>query len=350
MLNTGGSNGGSSSALFLGSASQSTAATSPSGTVYQIDQGTGKIVYRTATGTIVTWNSGITALQSPANIAVDDVSEDIVIAHKSSNIVGISVGNVSSGSQLCYFEPAGVTFISSVAAKGGYITAVAPNENLVIFASLTGCSGNKAIPYNTVSAPGQPWAAAMATNGTELDAYVVSRDKASANGLPMLSQINVITGVTEKTVELSGALPVTTCRDTAATAYQCIYQVQAFSLSPIVAVLTMSNSNDGMVRVVNTNTSGANMSVKYAVSVPYLPIGIAVQESATSSTVWVNYYRGNGTTTTDIGAIDPTLATTNYTADIGTCAAGLVGGFVADANGVHCAGGSTIAPPLVLQP
>ena len=81
---------------------------------------------------------------------------------------------------------------------------------------------------------------------------------------------------------------------------------------------------------------------------PELPIAIAAQESASSSTVWVNYILGTGEAVTHIGAIDTT--TGNYTSGIGACATGLIGGFAADANGVHCAGGSTIAAPLVLQP
>ena len=50
---------------------------------------------------------------------------------------------------------------------------------------------------------------------------------------------------------------------------------------------------------------------------------------------------------THIGGIDPT--TGNYVSNVGSCAAGvLAGGFIATSNGVYCAQGGTIEPPLVL--
>jgi len=339
------------STAFLGSASQSTAAVSTTtGTVFHMEQKTGQVYTLTTGGKTGTLFSGITGLaKTPGIIAIDDVSTDLVFAQTTGS-GGIGVSD-KSGTQLCYIATTGITLISGIAAKDGYVAFTAPNENKVGFASLTGCSGNTGISFTTISVAGQPWAVSMATNGAELDAYILSRDKASANGLPMLTKVNVVTGVTEGTVELTGFTPISTIR--AANAYEGLYQVQAFSLSSTVAVLSMSDSTDGKVLIINTNTSGnAKMAITYTVPVPELPIGISAQESAASSTVWVAYILANsGEAVTHIGAINAALMTTNYTPGIGACQTGiLAGGFVATSNGVYCSMGSTIAAPLILQP
>jgi hypothetical protein len=233
-----------------------------------------------------------------------------------------------------------MSYISGIAAKGGYMVFTDPTENLVGTAKMD-CTG-----YKTVSVAGQPWAVAMSTYGSDLVADVLSRDDAG-KGVPRLTKISIPSGTTEGFIDLTGLPTVTSIRAT--TPYEGIYQVQAFSLTQTAAVLFMSDSTDGKVLTISTNTSsGAKMAITHTVSVPELPIAIAAQESATSSTVWVNYILGTGEAVTHIGAIDPT--TGNYTSGIGACATGLIGGFAADVNGVHCAGGSTIAAPLVLQP
>jgi hypothetical protein len=345
----GGVYGNQYSVPFLSIGSQSTLAISPTtGMAFQVEPDTGQVDTRTTDGTTGTFFPTCTSLiceQSAVQIAVDDTTGNVAYLHTGKNDKG-SVPYVSvytpTGGTVCSFTATGMSYVSGIAAKGGYMVFTDPTENLVGKAKMD-CTG-----YTTVPVAGQPWAASM-TNGTELDAYVVSRDKASANGLPMLNKLNVLTWVVEGTVELTGFAPVSTIRAT--TPYEGIYQVQAFSLTSTAAVLFMSDSTDGTVLIINTNTSsGAKMSIKYAVSVPELPIAIAAQESASTATVWVNYILGTGEAVTHIGAINPTLATQNYASGIGTCATGLIGGFAADANGVHCAGGSTIAAPIVLQP
>jgi hypothetical protein len=343
----GGAYGNQYAVPFLSVGNQSTLAVSPTGTVSHIEQTTGQVYTRTAGGTTGTFFPTCTSLiceQSAVQIAIDDVSGNVAYLHTGKNDKG-SVPYVTvytpTGGTVCSVTATGMSYVSGIAAKGGYMVFTDPTENLVGKAKMD-CSG-----YTTVSVAGQPWAVSMAMNGAELDAYVVSRDKASANGLPMLSKLNVLTGVVEGTVELTGFTLINTIRAT--TLYEGIYQVQAFSLTSTATVLFMSDSTDGTVLIINTNTSGgAKMAITHTVSVPELPIAIAMQESVSSSTVWVNYLLGNGEAITHIGAINPT--TGNYTPGIGACATGLIGGFAADANGVHCAGGSTIAAPLVLQP
>jgi hypothetical protein len=272
--------------------------------------------------------------QTPNIIAVDDATGNIAYLFTGEN--DIAVLN-QSGARVCDVLPS-MLFVSSITAKGGYMVFTDPGDNLIGIAK-TDCSG-----YHTIPISGQPWTVAM-TNGAEIDAYVLSRDKASANGLPMLSKVNVLTGVTEGTAELTGFTPVSTVRN--ANPYQGLYQVQAFSLSATAAVLSTS---DNSVLIINTNVTNGSMKVAYEISVPEVPFAITTQESATASTLWLAYILANsGEAVTHISAIDPT--TGNQYPNVGECQTGiLAGGFVANANGVYCAQGSVIEPPLALQP
>jgi hypothetical protein len=332
----------------MGTGSQSTLAISPTtGTLFQ-DQETAGIYALTTGGTQTLIVTGIAS--SVSSIAVDDVSGDLVLMGtpplglKSNTFPAIVFPESGGVFGLCYLTP-GASSFSSVSAKGGYIVLTDPNDNLVGIASLAGCSGIATIPYTTISIPGQPWAVSM-TNGAELDAYVLSRDKASANGLPMLSKVNVLTGVTDGTVELTGFTPVSTVR--AADPDSGLYQVQVFTQTATAAVLSTS---DNSVLIINTDTSnGKAMKIMYSVSVSEVPFAIAAQDSATNPTLWVAYILANSSeAVTHIGAINP--ATGSYSSNVGECQTGiLAGGFIATSNGVYCAQGSTIAPPLVLQP
>ena len=343
----GGQNGNQYAAAFLGIGNQSTLVISPTtGTAFQIEQSTGQVDTRTTGGNTGAFFATCTSLiceQSAVQIAVDDVTGNVAYLHTGKNNTG-SVPYISvytpTGTAVCSVTATGMSYVSGIAAKGGYMVFTDSTENLVGIAKMD-CTG-----YKTVSVAGQPWAVAMSTYGSDLVADVFSRDDAG-NGVPRLTKISVPSGTTEGFVDLLDVPKVTFIRGT--TPYEGIYQVQAFSLTSTAAVLFMSDSTDGKVLTINTNTSsGAKMAITHTVSVPEFPIGIAAQESASSSAVWVNYFLGTGEEVTHIGAIDPT--TGNYTSGIGACATGLIGGFAADVNGVHCAGGSTIAAPLVLQP
>lgn len=348
----GGEYGNKYSFPFLGIGNQSTLGIGPTGEAFQIQQDDGEIFTRASDGTTGTFFPTCTSLlctYSVQQLAVDDSTGNVIVLHtggtNEEKVPNVAV-YTPAGVPVCSATLAGMTYASGVAAKGGYMTVADPTENLVGIVKVSDCSG-----YKTVPVAGQPFAVAMA-NGAELDAYVVSRDKC-ANGVPCLNKLAIPSETIEGTVDLTGITPVSTIRAT--TPYEGVYGVVAFSLSNQAAVNFMSDATDGTVLIVNTNTSGgAKMSIAQTVSVPNYPIMIAAQESknattgAVTSTVWVNYLLGDGTDTTHIGAIDPT--TGNYTPNVGQCAETLIGGFAADANGVHCAGDGTIAAPLVLQP
>ena len=341
------------SMAFLGSGSQSTLAVSPTtGTLFQVAQAE-KLALHTlktdgTTGVLSGDASGFN--EAPFNIAIDDVTGDLVLSnasvvYSSSDILPSEVFVFDeSGNQLCYLKPSDMKTISSVAAKGGYMVFTDPADNLVGIAKMD-CSG-----YHSISVAGQPWAVAM-VNGAELDAYVLSRDKWSKNGLPGLTKIKINsdgTTTTEGSVELTGSIPVSTIRAT--NKYAGIYQVQAFAKTATAAVLYMSNANDGIVLTISTDTSsGKTMVIAHSTPIPDLPIGIAVQETTSSSTLWVaSISASSGEAVTHIGGIDPT--TGNYAPDVGSCPQGvLAGGFLATPNGVYCAQGGTISPPLALS-
>jgi hypothetical protein len=341
--NAGGKNSNQYSAPFLGSGSQSTLAISATtGTALQVQQNSGQVYIRTTSGTTGTLIPAQTGLKSPQNIAVDDVTKDVVDSGTAIN-VAVDVVDGNSGAELCGFITSNVSFISSIAVKNGQIVFTAPNENLVGFASLSGCSGIKTIAYSTVSITGQPWAVAMSGS----DAYVLSRDNAG-NSVPRVTKLSVPSGTVEGFVDLTGIPTVTSIRAT--TPYEGIYQVTAFNQTQVANVLFMSDKTDGKVLTISTNTSnGAKMAVTYSTSIADLPVSIAPQESGsvTKPVLWIGYVPADaGGNVVDVGALDP--ATGSYTPAVGACQSGLVGGFAASANGLQCAQGGTIEAPLVL--
>jgi len=341
----GGSYGNKASFALRGSGSQSTLAVSPAtGTLFEDEQQNGQVHWRKTDGTTGQFFPGV-AVGSPTQIAVDDNTGKVVrlVAGTSTVSPQIQIYDESGdgGFPLCRIDNTGMSFISSIAAKGGYMVFTDSVEDLVGIARMD-CTG-----YTTVKVAGQPWSVAM-TSGAKLDAYVLSRDKC-ANGLPCLTKLGVPLGTYEGMVDLTGITPVSTILAT--TPYEGIYQVQAFSLSSTAAVLFMSDDNDGTVLTIGTDTSnGAKMKVTHVTPVAELPIGITTQETASSSTLWVAYIAAASMdAVTHIGAIDPT--TGNYTSAIGACRTGiLASGFIATTNGVYCGQGAVIAPPLALVP
>jgi hypothetical protein len=341
--------GNQATIAFLGSGSQSTLRVSPTtGTLFQVEQKSGQIYWQKTDGTTGQFFSSIAA-DSPTQIAVDDVTAKVVrlITGTSTVFPQIDVNDESGdgGFSLCAVNPTGMSFVSSIAAMGGYMVFTDPVENLVGIAK-TDCSG-----YKTISVAGQPWSVVM-TNGTELDAYVLSRDKC-VNTVPCLTKFGVPSGTIEGSVDLTGVTPVSTIRAT--TPYEGLYSVQAFNQTPTAAVVFMSDQTDGKVLIVSTATSGgAKMKVTYTKPITDLPIAIAGQETTSSSTLWVAYIAADTMDAiTHVGAIDP--MTGNYISDIGACQTGiLAGGFIATSNSsganVYCAQGSVIEPPLALQP
>jgi hypothetical protein len=354
----GGPYGNQWSTAFLGSGSQSTLAVSPkTGTLFQIEEASGHVHMLKTDGTTGSLGGG-SAPQTPVDIAVDDVSGNVAYlwAATQGSIppeFGIYGESQSSPYALCYGAMTGMSYVSSIAAKGDYVVFTDPGDNLVGVASSAGCSPtNPQIGYQTIPVVGQPWAVAM-VNGTELDVYVLSRDKWSTNGLPGLTKIRINSDGTTTvmgSVELTGFTPVSVVR--ASNALAGIYQVVAFSQQNTAAVLFMSSASDGVVLTISTDTSnGKSMTITHTVPITAgLPIGIATQESASSSALWVAYILANsGEAVTHIGAID--LTTGSFTSGIGVCQTGvLAGGFIATGNGVYCAQGAVIASPLALQP
>jgi hypothetical protein len=345
MQHPGGPYGNQASIAFLGSANQSTLVVSATtGTLFQAEQKSGQVYWQKTDGTTGKFfPSGVTGSSSD-QIAVDDVTGKVVYLIMAATNVSPPQIDVydESGNGGCAVNATGMSFVSSIAAKGGYMVFTDPVENLVGIAKMD-CTG-----YTTVSVAGQPWSVAMTNNGNDLVADVFSRDDAG-NKTPRVTKISIPSGTTEGFVDLTGIPTVTSIRTT--TPYAGVYQVQAFSLSATAAVLFMSDQTDGKVLIINTNTSsGAKMGITYTTPVTDLPIGITAQESTSSSTLWVSYIAaGNMDAVTHIGAIDPT--TGNYTPAIGAFPAGiLAGGVVGTTNGIYGAMGSTITAPLVLQP
>jgi hypothetical protein len=336
-----GSYGNQASTAFLGSASQSTLVVSPTtGTLFWVEQKGGQVYWKKVDGTTGTFYSGINA-DSPTLITVDDVTGKVVrvLTGTSTTSPFIDVYDESGdgGFALCQINPTGVSFISSIAIKNSVMVFVDPVDNLIGTANID-CSG-----YKTISVAGQPWSVAMTDNGTEIDAHVLLRDKC-ANGIPCVIKLGVPSGTVEGSVDLTGVTPVSTM-----TTNEGVYQLVASNFT--VFALFMSDRTDGKVLTINTNTSnGAKMKISRTTPIADLPIGIALQENAASSTLWVAYIAADTMdAVTHVGAIDPT--TGDYTPAIGACQTGiLAGGFVATSNGVYCAMGSMIAPPLVLQP
>jgi hypothetical protein len=340
----GGAYGNQASTAFLGSASQSTLVVSPTtGTLFQVEQKSGQVYWKKTDGTTGQFFSDGEATSTPTQIAVDDTTGKV--AYLGTGAITMTPGIVvfdesgDGGFSLCQLNPTGMSFISSIAAKDGYMVFTDPVENLVGFAKMD-CSG-----YTTVKVAGQPWSVAMTNNDTETDAYVLSRNEC-ANGIPCVTKLGVPSGTVEGSVDLIGVTPVSTIRATAP--YEGLYQVVASNLSSTAFVL-FSGPTDGKVLTINTKTSsGAKMKISYATPIADLPFGIALQESTSNSTLWVAYIAADTMDAiTHIGALDPT--TGNYTPDLGAFPSGiLAGGIVGTPDGVIGAMGATITAPLVL--
>ena len=200
--------GNQSSTAFLGSGSQSTLAVSPvTGTLFQDEQAVGQLHLLKTDGTTSSFGVFSRAGQPVNNIAIDDVTGMFVVADTVTT-PDISAQDEKTGKESCSFKP-GITFISSVAAKGGYMVFTESVDNLVGVAKMD-CTG-----YHTITGVanqawvGQPWSVAM-VNGTKLDTYILTRDKWSTNGLPGLTKVRINSDGTTTvmgSVELTGLLP-----------------------------------------------------------------------------------------------------------------------------------------------
>lgn len=325
---------------FLGSASQSTLAVSPtSGTLFQDEQASGQVYWQKSDGTTgpLLGGTGTAAAQTPTNIAIDDVSGNLAYSFANSKDVAVFS---EAGTRICDLT-LNMSFVSSIAARGGYMVFTDPVDNLVGIAKMD-CSG-----YQTLSVAGQPWSVAMTNNGSEVDAYVLFRD-AWKDEHPGVVKFVAPAMTVAGSVELTNIPSVSSIRAT--TPLEGVYQIVAFTNSPMAAVLFMSDETDGQVALVSTNTSGSNvMKVTSTVQVPELPFALATQETASASTLWVAYIKAmGGDNVTHAGTIDP--ATGNYTPAVGTCPTGiLAGGFAATSSQVYCAQGSKIVPLQLAQ-
>jgi hypothetical protein len=342
---SGGKYGNQWGIAFLGTGSQSTVAVSPkTGSVFQYEQSVGHVHILKTNGTTATLSGVVMSL-----LAIDDITGNFasVALAKNSQINAYD----ESGNLKCHLNLA-MPLISSISARGGYMVFTDPVDSLVGVAKMSTSSLDETCDgYHTMSLAGQPWSVAM-TNGAELDAYVLSRDTFS-NGLPGLTKVVVNADGTLKStgsVELTGFTPVSTVRADAAGKYAGIYQVAAFSSTATVAVLFMSDPNDGLVLTISTDTSsGKTMKIAHSTPVAELPIGIAVQENKTNATLRVAYILADGgEAVTHIGSIDPT--TGNFTSDEGKCQQGMLGNIAATDTGMYCASGGTIQPLPDLLP
>lgn len=334
----GGAYGNQFATAFFASASQSTLTCSPTtGRCFQVEQATGQIDWQDVNGSTGKFFSSA-HLQSPSNIALDDATGYVVqVVTGTNNNVSPHVNvYTQDGISVCYINaPAGMSFISSVAARGGYMVFTDPVKDLVGAAKMD-CTG-----YQTVSVAGQPWSVAMVTNGTEVNADVLARDEWSpTDGKSAVIKYIVPAMTVAGSVELD--IPtITSIRSS--TPREGIRQIVVISATQ-AAVLSASDPMDGTVLLVSTDTSnGKVMAVTNTVSVPELPFSLAASPSG--STLWVAYINATGgDNVTYAGTIDPT--TGNYTPNVGTCPAGiLAGGFT----GTYCAQGSEIAPLQLTQ-
>jgi hypothetical protein len=338
MQHPSGAYGNQYSTAFFGSASQSTSTCSPTtGRCFQVEQANSQIDWQDTNGTTGKFFSNVRSV-APSNIAVDDVTANVVQAFTGTSTISPNVDvYTQAGVLVCYINsPAGMSFISSVAARGGYMGLVDPTKNLVGIASMKDCTG-----YKTIAVAGQPWSVAMTNNGTETDAYILFRDAWGVDGKPGIVKYVVPAMTVAGKVELETLPTVSSIRASAPT--EGIYQLVAFQNTPLVAVLFMADSTDGKVLLVSTNTSGSNvMAVTEATPVTELPFALATQESSTVSKLWVAYIKAaGGDNVTYAGKIDP--STGNYTPAVGTFPAGiLAGGFIATATQVYGAQGSRI--------
>lgn len=334
----GGSYGNQWATAFFASASQSTLTRSAvTGTLLQVEQSTGQIYWKNTAGQTGKWFNGISAGET-SYISADDATGKVVrvlAGEGSKPQINVYDENGDGGFSLCTINPTGMSFVSSVAAHGGYMVFTDPADNLVGIAKMD-CTG-----YKTVSVAGQPWSVAM--SGTK--AYVLSRDRFAADGKPGVTRIDVPTGTVANndTVELPSLRPVSVVRAT--TPQEGIYQVVAFANSPMVAVLYMGDQTDGEVVLVNTSS----MAVADTVQVPELPFALAPDETGSTPSLLVSYILATGgESVTHIGRINVSAGV--FTANEGSCLSGiLAGGSVMTSSGFVCAMGSTIASPVAVQ-
>jgi len=325
-----GSYGNQYSTAFLGNASQSTLVVSKTtGTLFQMEQKSGQVYYVKTDGTTGTFFSTNGSTNGVNSIASDDTSG--MVAYVTPATTSYVLMYSESGKMQCSVKTA-MSFISSIAAKGGYVVFADPTDNKVGIMK-SDCSG-----YGTpISVAGQPWAVAMDGSGY---AYVFSRDKC-ANAVPCVTKIAVATGTVVATLDLPSITPVSTLRAASGYAYAGVYTIVAFSSAstPVVNALFMSDKTDGTVLTINTST----MKVTYNTPITNLPYVLAAQDG-TTPILRVGYFLADsGEAVTHIGDLDP--STGNYIPAVGACPTGLVGGLVA---GVRCAGGSTISAPLTI--
>jgi len=335
----GGVNGNNIWAPFLGPANQSTLAISATTTTqFEINQRTGEIDTRTLEGKVGTLFPPCTSLvceEAVTQIATDDGGNIALLSTET--YYGPSVDILDeTGKIACSFFTGG-TFISSVAASGGYVAVANPGGNLIGISKIN-CTG-----YTTLSIAGQPWAVTMV--GTNI--YVFSRD-AGPKGFPRLTKIDAVSASVEGFVDLPNIPTITSIRET--TPHEGIDAVAASKQTDTAFALFMSDKTDGVVLTISTDTSnGKVMSVAHATQISDLPVAIAVQEDGgvTKPILWVGYIPADsGGDVMNVGALDP--ATGDYTPSVGACSAGLIGGFAASKNGLQCAGADTISTPLDL--
>ena len=119
------------------------------------------------------------------------------------------------------------------------MTFTDPVDNLIGRAKMD-CTG-----YQTISVAGQPWSIAMVNTGTEVDAYVLFRDKWSADGHPGVVKFVAPAMTVAGSVELANVPSVSSIRAT--TPQEGVYQLVAFTNTPLVAALFMSDQTDGEV-------------------------------------------------------------------------------------------------------
>jgi hypothetical protein len=307
----------------FGTGAQSTIVKSPTtGTIFQLE-GINGIHALTTAGTQTLILRGLST--SPWTMAVDDGGDLVLAAEVSPAPLIVSD---ETGATLCRFNT-GMASISSVSAKGGHIFFTDPVENKLGIAGID-CSG-----YQTIPIAGSPWV----VSATSTAVYVLSRDKASANGLPLVTKMS-FAGVTEESVELTGFTPVSIVR--AANPDQGLYSLVASSSAPIAVALSTS---DNSVLIINTDS----MTISNAVKIPAdeIPFQVVLQESPAE--LFAGYILANsGESVTHIGSIN--LTSGNYNPDAGTCAPGILANILAINDTAICAQGGVIEPPVALQP
>jgi len=320
------------STAFLGNTSQSTLAVSATtGTQFQVEQQSGQVYFTRTDGTAGTLFSAGQTAQSPSYVAADDVTGNLAYLSTGGNQITVLT---QSGNQVCTLTP-NMSFVSSIAAKGGYMAFSDPKDNLVGMAKMD-CSG-----YQAISVPGAPWSVAIDGSGY---AYVLSRD-VCAYSSPCLTKIGISSASVVASLDIGFPMqPVSAIRGMAPN--EGVYQVVAFGDAPFVEVLYMvDDTNDTSVFTISSSTMTVTHTTPIGLLLPYI---LAPQDGETPilRVGYINdgYVNIPGGSVTDIGDLDPT--TGKFTSSTGACPNGLVGGLAANSKGVYCAGGSTISAPL----